>query len=131
MDRKIIEDAIARTNKLLSGVQQPFRSLAFPVVLTQVLQGRPSDLEAPKLERKRRTTGAETKPTRSAVLRQLIEEDWFKTERTLADIRQKLRYRGLPTKVTTMPSLVLPLVLAGRLKRKMPEKGKKEFVYFS
>jgi hypothetical protein len=72
------------------------------------------------------------RPNRSSTLQTLIAEGWFKTQRQLSDIRGELRNRGLSTKTTTMPSLVLPLVLQGKLKRKSIQQDEKEFyVYFS
>jgi hypothetical protein len=132
MDAKTVEAAIAKTTKLLKGVQEPWKSLAFPVVLRRTLQGGSEPAEEPPKARTHLPRGSDKKPTRSAMLRKLIAEGWFKTQRSFADIRKELKNRGLPTKGTTLPSLVLPLVLEGKLKRKSLQQGKKEFyVYYA
>ena len=132
MDAKTVEAAITRTTKLLKRVQEPWKSLAFPVVLRSTLQGGSEPAEEPAKPRTHLRRGLDRKPTRSSMLRKLIADGWFKTQRSLADIRKELKNRGLPTRSTTLPSLVLPLVLEGKLKRKSVQQGKKEFyIYFA
>lgn len=132
MRRKEIEAAIARASDLLRNVKEPRKSLAFPSVLALVLQDGPRGSEPAQKRIQRFPREANKKPTRASTLRGLIAEGWFKSERTLAQVKRELRNRALPTKTTTLPSLLLPLVLAGRLKRKVLTEGKKEiYVYFS
>lgn len=132
MDGKSVERAVAKSRGLLRNVAEPYRSLVFPVVFAQILSGNLQTTEASPKPIQRFPRTADKKPTRSSTLRKLIAEGWFKSERSLDEIRKELRNRGLPTKTTTLPSLVLPLVLKGKLKRKVGGKGKKEFyVYFA
>jgi hypothetical protein len=132
MDTKIVETAIARTIKVLKDVQEPWKSLAFPVVLGRTLQGGFEVPQEPAKVRAHVHRVSGQKPTRSSMLRSLITDGWLKTQRSLADIRKELKNRGLPTKSTTLPSLVLPLVLEGKLKRKLVQQGKKEvYVYLA
>lgn len=135
MKRTTVETAVDYAKALLKNVDEPWRALAFPVVLTEILRGavpvsKPGGVELGS--RIKPVAGTVRKPTRSGTLRNLIAEGWFKTQRKLVDIRNELRHRGLPTKTTTLPSLVLPLVLDGKLKRKPVGQGEKEvYVYYS
>jgi hypothetical protein len=131
MDAKAVEAAIGKTTKLLKGVEEPWKSLAFPVVFGRTLQGDLEPLEEPARPRGRVPRVPGRRPTRSATLRRLIAEGWFKTQRSLSDIRKELKNAGLPTKSTTLPSLLSPLVLERKLKRRSIQQGKKDFyVYF-
>jgi len=135
MSMKTVEAAVIQATKLLKNVSEPWKSLAFPALFEQILLRGGSEIEAesPKKKHSPGPRQSSKKPTRSSMLRQLIQEGWFKkTERSFADIRKELKNRALPTKSTTLPALVLPLVLQGKLKRKSARQGKKEiYVYYN
>lgn len=136
MKRETVEAQIHEALSLLKNVAEPLKSQAFPVVLAQLLAaGKKGDgtlaesqeRPAPAVGRRRMAK----KPTRAEMLRSLIAQGWFKTPRGIAEVAKELKTRGLQTKVTSLPALLLPLVIRGTLKRKVSKEGKKEaYAYY-
>jgi hypothetical protein len=63
---------------------------------------------------------------------ELKNEEFFKEERTISQIRDALHTKGAIVKIESLPAYLLPLVRSGELKRrkKLIEK-KKVWVYFA
>jgi len=59
----------------------------------------------------------------------MVHAGWFKKKRRLGEIAKELRRRGKKTAVTSLPALLLPMVLEGVLEREHDAKG--VYVYFS
>jgi len=133
--RETLEAQINKAVSLLKSVPEPLKSQAFPVVLARLLSAKKGDGTPPESEerptpavRRRRIP---PQPTRADMLRSLIAQGWFKTPRGIAEVARELRTRGLPIKVTSLPALLLPLVIRGRLKRRVSKEGKKEtYAYY-
>ncbi len=134
METKDIKKAIRETDKLLMNVPPDKRDLAFPVVLDRMLDagaGRPSGEQPPARTRAKVTPREASKriTTRSELVRVMVRAGWFKKKRRIGEIAKELRRRGMKTPLTSLPALLLPMVLEGGLDREHDAKG--VFVYFS
>ena len=134
METKDIKKAIHETDKLLKNVPADKRALAFPVVLDRVLAAgaRGVSGEQPPARTRARLISREAskkKPTRSELVRTMVRAGWFKKKRRIGEIAKELRRRAMKTPLTSLPALLLPMVLEGVLEREHDAKG--VFVYFS
>ncbi len=134
METKDIEKAIRRTEKLLKNFPSDKRALAFPVILDRVLAAKPDTAaeEQPRVPAKGKVSARETarrKLTRADLLKRMVRGGWFKKKRLLSDIAKELRRRGKKTARTSLPALLLPMILEGVLEREHDPKG--IYVYFS
>ena len=134
MEAKDIEKAIRETEKLLKKLPLNKRALAFPIVLDRVLAAKPDRAlgEQPRVRTRARTISREApgkKLTRPELVRIMVQARWFKKKRRLGEIAKELRRRGKKTPVTSLPALLLPMVLEGVLEREHDAKGL--YVYFS
>ncbi len=133
MEAEDIEKAIKTTEKLLKNVPPDKRAVAFPIVLDRVLAAKPGGVfeEQPSVRRRAKVTSRETakkKLTRPELLRNMVQSGWFKKKRRLGEIAKELRRRGKKTPPTSLPALLLPMVLEGVLEREHDAKG--FYVYF-
>lgn len=71
----------------------------------------------------KKTTGG---PSKSKALEELITDGYFSEPRELSEIQVELGRRGIMTKLTSLPSYVLPLVRKKVLTRDHKSKGKGE-----
>ncbi|MDA2914121.1 hypothetical protein MYX77_09215 [Acidobacteriia bacterium AH_259_A11_L15] len=134
MKPKDIEKAISTTEKLLKNVPADKRTLAFPIVLDRVLAAELGSVleERPRVRTRAKLTAREAareKGTRPELVRRMVRTGWFKKKRRLSDIAKELRRLGKKTPVTSLPALLLPMVLEGGLEREQDAKG--IYVYFS
>ena len=136
MKPETLEARINEAVSLLKRVPEPLKTQAFPVVLARLLAareeggGKVPESHEPRVPTAGRRRMAR-KPSRAEMLRSLITQGWFRTPRGIAEVAKELKTRGLPTKVTSLPALLLPLVIRGTLKRKVSRVGKKEtYAYY-
>lgn len=134
METKDIKKAIRETDKLLKNVPPDKRDLAFPVVLDRMLDagaGRASGEQPPARTRAKIIPRgvSKRKLTRSELVRVMVRAGWFKKKRRIGEIAKELRRRGMKTPLTSLPALLLPMILEGGLEREHDAKG--VFVYFS
>lgn len=134
MEAKGIERAIRETDKLLRKVPPDKRTLAFPIVLDRVLAAEPGGVleEQPRVRTRSKATAREAsrrRLTRPELVRTMVRAGWFKKKRRLGEIAKELRRRGMKTPLTSLPALLLPMVLEGVLEREHDAKGL--YVYFS
>ncbi len=140
MDERVVEKAVRKADLLLRNIEEPLKSQAFPVVLHYLLAPDDKD-EVPATRRRPKQAGREKdmggkrgaeKPSRAQALRKMISSGWFKRRRKLGDIAKELKVRGFSIKTTSLPSLLLPLVIDSKLKRNIVKDGNREtFVYFT
>jgi len=134
MNRKDIEEAVSNTDKLLRTIPPDKRALAFPVVLDRVLAAKRTGVleEQPHVPRKGKAPARKVtkkKLTRADLLRTMVSSGWFKKRRRIGEIGKELRRRGMKTARTSLPALLLPMVLEGVLEREHDSKG--IYVYLS
>jgi hypothetical protein len=82
-------------------------------------------------EKKAGASGQATTPHRKgpqALLRELVDEDWFKSKRTISEVQKKLEERG---HLYAMTSLSAPLLRLTRFKVLRRLKDKSGWVYVS
>lgn len=134
MKRKDIEEAVRNTDRLLKRIPLDKRALAFPVVLDRVLAAKRTGVfeEQPHVPIKDTAPAREVtkkKLTRPDLVRKMVSSGWFKKRRRIGEIGKELRRRGMKTVRTSLPALLLPMVLEGVLEREHDPKG--IYVYFS
>ncbi len=84
-------------------------------------------LNSGKTPSAKKTTGT---PSKSKAIEELISDGYFLEPRELSEIQIELGRRGVPAKLTSLPSYILPLVRKKVLTREHKVKGKgKVWVY--
>lgn len=65
-------------------------------------------------------------PSKSKAIDELIKEGYFSSSRDLTEIQTELGRRGITTKLTSLPSYLLPLVRSKVLTRDYKDKGQRK-----
>jgi hypothetical protein len=133
----VVKAAIQKAMKDAKTLPENYRASAIGPLLTYYLSATSptaerSSSKGSSSKQKPSKKPVNGKPTRPDKIRDMIRGGFFKSGRTIAEIQNELRARGLQTKTTAMPALLLPFVLSNSLKRKVVKVGTKEqFKYFA
>ncbi len=137
-DSDRIRGAVKKSLKEVDGIPADYRVVAFSPILSYFLNngsGAGEDIRKPTSQpRQKQEDPPQNKGGKSGKgdkIREMIGDGFFKKPTTIGEIQSELRARGFPTKLTSMPKVVLPFIRSGALKRKVTKVGTKEqFTYF-
>jgi hypothetical protein len=130
-------ELVAQAEKAVSGVKDPeLRRIAFQKILDDLLGG--SVTAAAKhgaASKKRSRTGERAKqPARGgpqAYVEELVEEDFFKRPKTIANVKAELENRGHHIPLTSLSGPLQKLCQRKTLRRQRVKSGKKQTFAYS
>ena len=124
-----VQAAISETKTLLKDVDQPERSLSFPVVLSFLLNGPSSTARSvsgkliPEEE-----TGEKSFEGLSGGMRLLIQENFFKEGRSQGEVFVELKRRGYHYPKSSIPPTLINLIQKRVLNRDKGQDGAWRYV---